>query len=239
MIPRWLLRSIFTLFPEQLVNCFVSWGSPYKFSMIDYFLLDAFTVLSCLFLEYSSALWCSAADTHLKLRDRVISADSFLTGGVFEYNLAHRRSLAVSSMLYKIRCYPMHPLYGVYVYRMCRCGLHVVLWLHIGTLMPLFAAEPRSSTWLLLNFWYLCGTALVTPYSMVWDWRISRAGPMSFYYPSCSVPFCHLMFSISFILFYCLVLWGKGFRTDRVLITLSQPRVLMALSQPFKFLWGF
>ena len=28
---------------------------------------------------------------------------------------------------------------------------------------------------------YLCGTILVTPYSMVWDWRISRAGPMPFY----------------------------------------------------------
>ena len=31
-------------------------------------------------LEYSSAVWCSAADTHLRLLDRVVS---FLTGSVF------------------------------------------------------------------------------------------------------------------------------------------------------------
>ena len=45
-------------------------------------------------LEYGSAVWCSAADTHLKLLDRVASgACQFLnwTGGlVFEYDLAHR-----------------------------------------------------------------------------------------------------------------------------------------------------
>ena len=37
---------------------------------------------------------------------------SFLTGGVFECHLAHRRSVAVLCMLYKIRCNPLHPLYG-------------------------------------------------------------------------------------------------------------------------------
>ena len=55
---------------------------------------------------------CSAADTHRKLLDRVVSAATFSTGGVFECDLAHRRSVAVLCMLYKIRCYPMHPLYG-------------------------------------------------------------------------------------------------------------------------------
>ena len=35
-------------------------------------------------LEYFSAVWCSAADTHLKLLGRVVSGASFLTGGVFE-----------------------------------------------------------------------------------------------------------------------------------------------------------
>ena len=33
-------------------------------------------------LEYCSAVWCSAADTHLKLFYRVVSGASFLTGGV-------------------------------------------------------------------------------------------------------------------------------------------------------------
>ena len=63
-------------------------------------------------LEYCSAAWCSAADTQLRLLDRIVSGASFLAGGVFEYDLTHRRSVAVLCMLYKIRCNPMHPLYG-------------------------------------------------------------------------------------------------------------------------------
>ena len=62
-------------------------------------------------LEYCSAVWCSAADTHLKLLDRAVRCARFLTGGVFECDIAHRRSVAVLCMLYKIRCYPVHPLY--------------------------------------------------------------------------------------------------------------------------------
>ena len=33
-------------------------------------------------LEYYSAVWCSAGDTHLKLLDRAVSGARFLTGGV-------------------------------------------------------------------------------------------------------------------------------------------------------------
>ena len=50
--------------------------------------------------------------TLIKLLDRAVSGARFLTGGVFECNIAHRRSVAVLCMLYKIRCNPMHPLYG-------------------------------------------------------------------------------------------------------------------------------
>ena len=50
-------------------------------------------------------------DTHLKLLDRVVSGARFLTGGVFECDIAHRRSVAVL-YLYKIRCNPTHPLNG-------------------------------------------------------------------------------------------------------------------------------
>ena len=64
--------------------------------------------------EYCFAVWCSAADTHLKRLDRVVSGASFLTGDVFECDLAHRRSVAVLCMLYKIRCNPLNPLYGAY-----------------------------------------------------------------------------------------------------------------------------
>ena len=61
-------------------------------------------------LEYCSAVWCSAADTHLKLLDRAVSCARFLTGGVFDCDIAHRRSVAVLCMLYEIRCNPVHPL---------------------------------------------------------------------------------------------------------------------------------
>ena len=35
-----------------------------------------------------------------------------LTGGVFECDISHRRSVAVLCMLYKIRCNSVHPLNG-------------------------------------------------------------------------------------------------------------------------------
>ena len=63
-------------------------------------------------LEYCNAVWCSGEDRHLQLLDRVVSGDCLLTGCVFECDLEHRRSLAVLCMIYKIRCNPMHPLYG-------------------------------------------------------------------------------------------------------------------------------
>ena len=63
-------------------------------------------------LEYCSAVWCSAADTHLKLLDRVVSSACFIAGCVLNCDLSHRRSVAVLCMLYKIRCNQKHPLCG-------------------------------------------------------------------------------------------------------------------------------
>ena len=63
-------------------------------------------------LENCSAVWCSAADTHCKRLDRAVSGSRFLTGGVFECDISHRRSVAVLCMLYKIRCNLVHPLNG-------------------------------------------------------------------------------------------------------------------------------
>ena len=57
-------------------------------------------------------MWFSAADTQLKLLGSVVSGASFFTGGVFECDLAHRRSVAVLCMLYKIRYNSMHSIYG-------------------------------------------------------------------------------------------------------------------------------
>ena len=216
LIPRWLLRSIFALFPEQLLNGLVSWGSPGECSMIDCFLGDAFGVLSCQF-------WSTVLQSGARLPIHTLNCWSPVSlsqwfpvsnCGVFECDIAHRRSVAILCMLYKIRCNPLHPLYGAlpvpYVpVRVARGAL----WSHIGTLMRLLAAEPRSIAGLFFSFQYLCGTILVTPYSMVWNWLVSRAVPMPFHWPSCSLPSCLLLFSISLLSFYRLVLWGLGLRT--------------------------
>ena len=61
-------------------------------------------------LEYCSAVWCLAANTHLELLDCVVSGTCFLAGGVLNCNLSHRWPVSVLCMLYKIRCNPMHPL---------------------------------------------------------------------------------------------------------------------------------
>ena len=58
--------------------------------MIDRFFGDDFRGFVMPVLEYCSAVWCSTADTHLKLLDRSVSGARFLTGGVFECDIAHR-----------------------------------------------------------------------------------------------------------------------------------------------------
>ena len=55
-------------------------------------------------------MWCSAADAHLKLLDWVVNGACVLTGGRLDCDLAHRRTVAVLCMLYKIRFNPVHPL---------------------------------------------------------------------------------------------------------------------------------
>ena len=118
-------------------------------------------------------------------------------------------------MLYKIRCNPMYSLYGalpvLYVPVQVTSG---AVFAHRYT----YATTRWSTSRLLFPCQYLCGTILVTPYSMVWDWRVSRAGPIPFYWRGCSLSFCLLMFSLSLFSFYGLVLWYWGVWTDRVLM---------------------
>ena len=144
-------------------------------------------------MECCSAVWCSAADTHLKLLDRAVSGARFLTGGVFECDISYRRSVAVLCTLYKIRCNPVLSLV-----RVCQRGLHAVLWSHIGTLMHRLAAEPCSTAGLLFPFWCPSGTILLTPFSMVWDWRVSKAGPMLLYWPKLLYPYYNLLLTFPF-----------------------------------------
>ena len=89
-----MLRKSWQVFHDKLLlgRCFRGFGLPV--------------------LVYCSAVWCSAADTHLKLLDSVVSGVSFLTMGVLECEIAHRRSVVVLCMMYKLICNPLHPLYG-------------------------------------------------------------------------------------------------------------------------------
>ena len=120
-------------------------------------------------MEYWSVVWCSATNTHLKLLDHAVSGASFLTGGVFECDLAHRRSVAVLRMLYKIRCNPMHPLHGAFPvpYVPVRVKRSAVIAHRYNYAPP----RCRTSQYgrILFPCQYLCGTILVTTYSMVWD----------------------------------------------------------------------
>ena len=138
-------------------------------------------------LVYCSAVWCSAADTHLKLLDRVVSGASFLTGGVFVCDRAHRRSVAVLCMLSKIRCNPIHSLYGALhdPYVPVRVPLCAVI-AHRYTYAP-----PRCRT-------YQYGRTFILPCVSLWNnlgdpifdgvklvQCFSRAGSMLFYWPCC------------------------------------------------------
>ena len=149
-------------------------------------------------LEYCSAVWCSAADTHLKLLDSAVSGAQFLTGSVFDCDIAHRRSVAVLRMLYKIMCNQMRPQMMRYLDRMCQCGFHAVPWSHIGILIRHLAAEPRRTEGLLFPSQCPCQTILLTPNSMVWDWRVSRAGPMSFHCAKLLYPYFSLLLFFTF-----------------------------------------
>ena len=135
----------------------------------------------------------------------------------------HIVDLAVLCKLYKIRCNPMHPLYGALPAPYVPVRVSRGAWSHIGTPMRLLAAEHRSISGFLFPRQYLSGTIILTPCSMVWDWRDSTAGPLPFYWPSCWLTFCLLLFSLSLLSFYGLLLWGWGLQTDRVLNALSQP----------------
>ena len=73
-------------------------------------------------LAYCSAVWCQAADTQLKLLDRAVSGARFLTGGAFECDIAHRQSVSVLYILYKIRCNPVHPLKWCSTWIVCVCA---------------------------------------------------------------------------------------------------------------------
>ena len=124
-------------------------------------------------------MWCSAADSHLKLLDRVVRRAGFLAGGVLECNLADRRSVAEFCMLFKIRSNPMHPLSGAlplpYVPARVTRGALVAHWHSFANPRCRTSQYRRSFVPLSVSLWNdLSDPACL----MVWDWRVSAAEPM-------------------------------------------------------------
>ena len=186
-------------------------------------------------LEYCSAVWCSAADTHLKLLDRAVSGAQLLTGSVFECDIAHRRYMAVLCTLYMIRCNPIHPLNhalpGPYVPARVTRGALVA---HRYTYAPphcktlqyrkIFIPSKCPSGTILLRS---CINRSVSHTRIRWcgTGGFQGQGQCFFIGLSCSIrTIVFYYFSLPLLSVYWLVLWGWGLRTDRVYITLSQPR---------------
>ena len=99
-------------------------------------------------------------------------------------------------MLYKIRCNPMHPLYGALPFHMCQCGLHAVLWSHIGMLMRFLAAESRRT---FIPVQCTCGTMFLTVFDGA-GLSGFKSRPNAFLLAlSCSIPTIVFYFSLSLL----------------------------------------
>ena len=99
----------------------------------------------------------------------------------------------------RFRCNPVHPLNGAlpgpYVQARVTRGALVA---HRYTFMHDLAAEPCSRAGLLFPSRCPSGTILLAPYSMVWDWQVSRAGPMLLYWSKLVNPYCSLLLFFGF-----------------------------------------
>ena len=137
-----------TLFAFFLLNKgLVSWGSPFKYSMIDCFLGDAFGVLSSPF--WSTVLFCGPRLPIHTLNTGPCSQWTVVKVSLLwvclsvtlhivvpcRYYVCCRTSAATLCTIFMVLCQC----------RMCRCVLHVVLWSQIGTPMLLLTAEPNST----------------------------------------------------------------------------------------------
>ena len=186
---RWPLRITFALFQVLQLRGVVSRESPDKYFIIGRSFWDLFGS------AHTSAVWYSAADSHVKLLDGVVRNAGVLAGGVLECNLAlHRRSVAVLFMLFKIGRNPMHPLGGAWVTK-----AFVVLWLLISTRLRLLAVKLLSNVEPLCPFQCLSETILVTLYLMLWDWGVLRAEPMLSCWPNLLFLFVFYYFIFFFL----------------------------------------
>ena len=109
-----------------------------------------------------------------------------------QYCICYIRSGAIRCTLFMV----------LYLDRMCQCWLYSVLRLHSAelrtTIGPLFSSQCPS------------GTIFLALYSMVWDWRVSRAGPMFFHRPKMLYPYYSLI--LFFLSLLSVIGWYCGAR---------------------------
>ena len=119
-------------------------------------LLRPFWSLVLWVLEHGLAVWCSAADSHLKQLDRVVRSAVFLDGGLLAGGVF--LSVAVLCMIFKIKSNQMRPLPLPYVQARVTRGALVA---HIGTRLRVLSLELLSTADPLFPSQCLFGTILV------------------------------------------------------------------------------
>ena len=161
--------------------------------------LRSFIVFVLLVLYYYSAVWCSVADSFLKLRDRVIRSACFIAGGVLESNLSHRRSVSVLCMLFQIKSNPMHPVSGAlplpYVPARITRGALVA---HRHSFAPPLCRTSQYPKIFVHLSVSLDGVILMILCFMVWEGRALRAEPI----PSCWPNLLFLFVFHNFLFFF-------------------------------------
>ena len=211
------LRSVSSAAAQRLGIMRKSWQVFHDLSLI----LRSFWTFVLPVLEYCSAVWWSAADSHLKLLDRVVRSAGFLAGGVLECNLAHRRSVAELCMLFNIKSNQMYPLSGALPLRYVpACVTRGALVAHRHSFSPPRCKTSqycRSFVPLSVSLWNDLSDSVfdgvgvagfksrANAFLLAWS-ALSFLSPTVFSFPS----------------FQDLVVWGWGLWTDSVL-TLSRP----------------
>ena len=156
-------------------------------------------------------MWCSAADSHLKLPDRVVRSAGFLAGGVLECSLAHRRSVAELCMLFKIKSIPMHPLSGALPLPYVPAGVTrgALVALRHSFSPPRYRTSQYRRTFVPLS---------VSLWNDLSDPVFDGVGLAGFKSISCwhDLLFFLSPTILSFSSFHGLVVWGWGLWTDRL-----------------------
>ena len=164
-------------------------------------------------LEYCSGAWCSAADSHLKLLDRVVRSVTFLAGAVLDCNLAIDNLYRCCACYFRssvsqcILCLSSSQWPSATFCLTCWRVLLMAHWFLIGYRLRLLAVELLITALPSCPSQYLCRTILVNLCLMVWDWRDLKQCHAHVLEKS-ALSFCLLLFS--HFLLYVGPLWKVG-----------------------------